>query len=87
MNDFIKKTYLLHFQNNFFFRFLDFTQKPNAGEMKVTLSNKHKINTKWIYLGASLTVFCVAVAVAVGVILLDRNNSKGNTNFIPLILI
>lgn len=81
-----KHTYSI-FKTIFFFRFLDFTQKPNAGEMKVTLSNEHKINTKWIYLGASLTVFCVAVAVAVGVIHLERKNSKGNTNFIPLILI
>ena len=57
----------------------DFSQKTDGGEMKVA---KHNINTKWIYVGTSLAVFCIAVAVAIRIIRLARKNFKGNINFI-----
>lgn len=43
---------------------------------------KHNINTKWIYIGTSLTVFCIAVAVAIRIICWAQKNFKGNISFI-----
>ena len=43
---------------------------------------KHNINTKWIYIGTSLTVFCIAVAVTIRIIRRARKNFKGNMSFI-----
>ena len=70
------------FQKPYFFYFSDFRRKTSEEERKVALPNKYKINTKWIYVGASLTVFCLAITVGIGIIRLGRRSSKGNINFI-----
>ena len=82
--DLFQKIDLKYYQNHVFFYFPDFQQKSNEKEMKVALSDKHKINTKWIFIGASLTVFCFAVAAAIGIIHLGKRSSKGNINLISI---
>ena len=50
--------------------------------MNVAFSNEQVTDTKWIFIGASLTVFCIAVAVAIMIIHLARKRSKGRNNYI-----
>ena len=82
--DLFQKIDLKYYQNHVFFYFPDFQQKSNEKEMKVALSDKHKINTKWIFIGASLTAFCFAVAAAIGIIHLGKRSSKDNISLIPI---
>ena len=56
--------------------------------MNVTLSNEQNTDTKRIFIGSSLTIICIALAVAIGIIHFGRNRSKDNTTlFVILILL
>ena len=48
--------------------------------MKVASSNEQVTDRKWIFIGTSLAVFCIAVAVAIGIIRLAIKRSKGKYN-------
>ena len=50
--------------------------------MKVASSNEQVTDRKWIFIGTSLAVFCIAVAVAIGIIRLAIKRSKGKYNYI-----
>ena len=59
-----------------------FKQKNIEAGMKVVYSNEQVKDTKWIFIGTSLAVSYIAVAVVTGMIRLANTRSKGKNNFI-----
>ena len=69
----------------YFFSLTGFRRKHDRERLRITLPNEQNTDTKWVFIGISLTVFFTAVTVAIGIIRFCSKPSKGNIFYSNLI--
>lgn len=64
----------------------EFRQKNNGRALKVISSNEQVADNKWMFIGTSMAVLCIAVAIAIGIVWLTSKGKIKGKGYIIFIL-
>lgn len=64
----------------------EFRQKNNGRALKVISSNEQVTDNKWMFIGTSMAVLCIAVAIAIGIVWLTSKGKIKGKGYIIFIL-